>query len=101
MHKPSTASKILNKCLQLLIRFYQLVISPFFKVFDLIGAGCRYEPTCSEYCRQALEQHGILKGLWLGLKRIARCAPWGGMGYDPVPPAKPPKPKQPNSPKSP
>lgn len=46
---------------------------------------CRYVPTCSEYAREALQKHGILKGLWLSIKRIARCAPWGGHGFDPVP----------------
>ena len=63
-----------------LIRVYQLVISPF------LGASkCRYTPTCSEYAKQALIKHGILKGFWLALKRIARCAPWGSHGFDPVP----------------
>lgn len=63
-----------------LIRMYQLVISP------MMGPSkCRYVPTCSEYAREALQKHGILKGLWLSIKRIARCAPWGGHGFDPVP----------------
>lgn len=62
-----------------LIRFYQLFISP------LIGSNCRYSPTCSAYATQALKTHGLLKGGWLSLKRILRCHPWGGSGYDPVP----------------
>lgn len=62
------------------IRFYQLAISPW------LGKSCRYTPSCSAYTIQAIEQHGGLKGLWLGIKRIARCHPWGGSGQDPVPP---------------
>ncbi len=63
-----------------LIRVYQLLLSP------LLGPSkCRYVPTCSEYAREALQKYGIVKGLWLGIKRIARCAPWGGHGYDPLP----------------
>lgn len=48
-------------------------------------AACRYQPTCSQYMVDALKKHGPLKGLWLGSKRILRCHPWGGSGYDPVP----------------
>ncbi|HZG24556.1 MAG TPA: membrane protein insertion efficiency factor YidD [Chitinophagaceae bacterium] len=62
-----------------LIRLYQLVISP------LLGPKCRYTPTCSQYGIQALEKYGLLKGGWLTIKRISRCHPWGGHGYDPVP----------------
>jgi len=46
---------------------------------------CRYSPTCSQYTVEALQKHGLLKGGWLALKRIASCNPWGGSGYDPVP----------------
>ena len=63
----------------LLIRFYQLVISPMFP------SCCRYMPTCSEYGLQAVRRFGLLKGSWLTLKRILRCRPGGSMGYDPVP----------------
>jgi len=62
-----------------LVRFYQLVISP------MLGPRCRYQPTCSSYAVEALRLHGGLKGGWLAIKRIARCHPWGGFGYDPVP----------------
>lgn len=61
-----------------LIRFYQIVISP------MIGPRCRYVPTCSQYALEALHKHGA-KGIWLSTKRICRCHPWGGSGYDPVP----------------
>jgi putative membrane protein insertion efficiency factor len=62
-----------------IIRFYQLAISP------MLPSACRYNPTCSQYSIDALKKHGILKGLWLSAKRIGRCHPWGGSGYDPVP----------------
>lgn len=71
--------RILKKILLLPIRFYQLAISP------LLGQTCRYQPTCSHYMIRAIEEWGILKGLWLGLRRIGRCHPWGAHGYDPVP----------------
>ena len=61
-----------------LIRFYQLGISPYFP-----GA-CRYTPTCSQYSIDAIRKYGVFKGTWVGLKRISRCHPWGGSGYDPV-----------------
>ena len=63
----------------LLIRFYQLVISPLFP------PSCRYTPTCSQYGIEAMKKHGLLKGSWLTIKRISRCHPGGGSGYDPVP----------------
>jgi putative membrane protein insertion efficiency factor len=62
-----------------LIKIYQLVISP------LLGPSCRYTPTCSQYGLEAFKKYGPLKGLWLTVKRIARCNPWGGHGHDPVP----------------
>lgn len=62
------------------IRIYQLILSPW------LGANkCRYTPTCSEYAKEALIKHGIGKGLYLAIRRLLRCAPWGGHGYDPVP----------------
>jgi len=61
------------------IRFYQMAISPY------LGTKCRYQPTCSQYMVEAIEKRGVLKGLYLGIRRIGRCHPWGGHGYDPVP----------------
>ncbi|MBR1916312.1 MAG: membrane protein insertion efficiency factor YidD [Bacteroidaceae bacterium] len=61
------------------IRFYQKCISP------LTPSSCRFTPTCSQYAVEALRKHGPLKGLWLALRRLLRCHPWGGSGYDPVP----------------
>jgi uncharacterized protein len=62
-----------------LIKIYQLIISP------ILGPKCRYTPSCSHYAVQALKKYGVFKGSWLAIKRIARCHPWGGHGYDPVP----------------
>jgi putative membrane protein insertion efficiency factor len=64
-----------------LIRLYQVLISP------LLGSNCRFEPSCSAYAEEALREHGAFRGSWLALRRIGRCNPWGGSGYDPVPPA--------------
>ncbi|MCL9808590.1 membrane protein insertion efficiency factor YidD [Flavobacterium luminosum] len=71
--------KILIAPFIFLVRFYQVVISP------LTPAACRYHPTCSQYMIEALKKHGLWKGLYLGIKRILSCHPWGGSGYDPVP----------------
>ncbi|MBO6069144.1 MAG: membrane protein insertion efficiency factor YidD [Bacteroidales bacterium] len=62
-----------------LLRFYKVCISPY------LGNHCRYTPTCSQYAYEAISKYGILKGGWLALKRLLRCHPWGGSGYDPVP----------------
>lgn len=62
-----------------LVRLYQILISP------LLGSNCRFAPTCSAYSVEALQKHGAWKGGWLAIKRISRCHPWGGDGYDPVP----------------
>lgn len=71
--------RLLSKILLLLIYFYKYSISP------MLPPSCRYTPTCSQYAIEAISKHGPLKGLWLAVKRIARCNPWGGHGYDPVP----------------
>ncbi|OAM26250.1 MULTISPECIES: membrane protein insertion efficiency factor YidD [Eikenella] len=70
---------MLAKILLGLIRFYQYAISP------LLLPRCRYQPTCSQYAIEAVSKYGALKGGWLAAKRISRCHPWGGSGYDPVP----------------
>ncbi|PKB67514.1 MAG: membrane protein insertion efficiency factor YidD [SAR202 cluster bacterium Io17-Chloro-G4] len=61
------------------IKVYQRTISPF------LPSSCRYFPTCSHYSQEAVVKHGVLKGFWLGVKRLGRCHPLGGKGYDPVP----------------
>ncbi len=65
--------------LRLLVRVYQLVLSPFFP------PACRFEPSCSHYAMEALKTHGAVAGTVLTVRRVLRCNPWGGMGYDPVP----------------
>ncbi|MEJ2602424.1 MAG: membrane protein insertion efficiency factor YidD [Gammaproteobacteria bacterium] len=70
----------LASCILLgLIRGYQLIVSP------VLGGNCRYQPTCSEYARDAIARYGVLRGGLLALRRVGRCHPWGGYGYDPVP----------------
>jgi putative membrane protein insertion efficiency factor len=71
--------QILALPLIVLIKIYQLLVSP------LIPPSCRFTPTCSHYSLEALKKYGILKGGWLSFRRIIRCHPWGGSGYDPVP----------------
>ena len=62
-----------------IIKFYQNFISP------LLPSTCRYTPTCSEYAKQSLVKHGLIKGSFISMKRIIKCNPWGGNGHDPVP----------------
>lgn len=73
---------LITRPLIALVRGYQLAISP------LLGSTCRFQPTCSHYMIESLRRHGPARGLWLGLRRIGRCHPWGGHGYDPVPPVR-------------
>ena len=62
-----------------LVGLYRLLISPW------LGNNCRFQPSCSKYALEALREHGAFRGGWLTIKRIGRCHPWGGSGYDPVP----------------
>ena len=71
----------MNKILLFLIKIYKRFLSPIFLYFVI---HCKYEPTCSEYTRQAIEKYGALKGSYLGIKRILRCNPWSKGGYDPL-----------------
>jgi len=71
--------KILIYHFILLIKGYQSFISP------LLPPSCRYQPTCSQYTLESLKKYGLLKGGILGIKRISKCHPWGGSGYDPIP----------------
>lgn len=71
--------KIINAPFIFLIRFYQYGISP------MIGPKCRFTPTCSQYTAEAIQKYGPFKGIFLGIKRLSRCHPGGGSGYDPVP----------------
>ena len=81
-------SKATKAVIRALILFYQRFLSPLLHFGAGPAAGCRFHPTCSNYCLEAVETHGVLRGCWYGICRILRCHPWGGSGYDPVPPAK-------------
>ena len=72
-------NKIVIFPLVLLIRAYQLIISP------VLGSNCRFMPTCSEYALDCLKEYGLIKGTFLSIKRIGKCHPWGSHGYDPIP----------------
>lgn len=71
--------KIISAFFILIIRLYQFLLSP------ILGASCRFTPTCSQYGLEAIQKYGPFKGGWLTLKRIGRCHPWGKHGPDPVP----------------
>lgn len=71
-------NKTLGTFFIILVRLYQGLISPY------TPNACRYDPTCSHYMIHSIQEWGVLKGTWMGLKRIGRCHPWGGWGYDPV-----------------
>jgi hypothetical protein len=73
---------IITNILTITIKAYRLILSP------LLGANCRFEPSCSSYALEALEKHGSLYGSWLITRRIIKCNPWGGHGFDPVPTVK-------------
>lgn len=76
---PSVVSLALKWTLVGAIQLYRYALSPW------LGPRCRYEPTCSRYAEEALRRYGVWRGVPLAVKRIARCHPWGGSGYDPVP----------------
>ncbi len=69
----------MKKAVLFLIRAYKAILSP------LLGKHCRYAPTCSDYTREAIERHGLLRGVWLGVRRLLRCHPFHEGGIDPVP----------------
>jgi uncharacterized protein len=77
--KPPNLAGVVTAAMQGVVRGYQLLISP------LLAPSCRYLPSCSDYAIGALAQHGALRGGVLALRRLCRCHPWGGTGYDPVP----------------
>lgn len=74
--------RLRNRAIHFVFRVYKSAISPWAALF---GASCRFTPTCSEYASEALQRHGWLRGGWLACKRLCRCHPLGGHGYDPVP----------------
>lgn len=78
-NSPTLTPQTMRHLFILPIRFYQLCISPLFP------PACRFTPTCSAYAIEAIMKHGVIRGTWLALKRLSRCHPWGGSGYDPVP----------------
>jgi len=71
---------VLSWPIRFLIRAYQLLVSP------ILPPSCRFLPSCSDYAAEAVARHGALRGLYLAARRLLRCHPWGGSGYDPVPP---------------
>jgi len=77
--KKNCIDRMVCKLFICFIKLYQITLSPF------MGRSCRYLPTCSNYGIAALQRHGAIRGMWLTIKRICRCHPWGGSGYDPVP----------------
>lgn len=90
------AARSLGRAVALVLRCavvaYQWTLSP------VLGANCRFEPSCSHYAVEALDRHGPLAGSWLALRRVLRCNPWGGCGYDPVPDPAPERKKSPATP---
>ena len=79
LNKTHSLKKIFVFPLAIIIKLYQFIISP------LTPPSCRYSPTCSQYALEALKKYGIIKGVSLTFKRIIKCHPWGGSGYDPIP----------------
>ena len=69
----------MKSLLQLPVRAYRWLLSP------MLGSNCRYQPSCSAYALEAIGKHGAARGGWMSFRRVCRCHPWGGEGYDPVP----------------
>ena len=78
-------SALMLGLVRFIIRLYQCTLSPVLRLLCGADCGCRFTPTCSRYFLEAVETHGVGYGSWLGIKRLARCQPWGACGYDPVP----------------
>ena len=76
---PNKMQTIFKYVLIIPIKGYRLILSP------ILGPSCRFQPTCSSYALEALEKHGLIRGTWLTIKRLAKCHPWGDYGIDPVP----------------
>lgn len=76
---PSLLTRALRGAFIGAIQVYRYILSPW------LGPRCRYQPTCSAYAQEAVQRYGVIRGGWLALKRIGRCHPWGGFGYDPLP----------------
>ncbi|HXK24882.1 MAG TPA: membrane protein insertion efficiency factor YidD [Myxococcota bacterium] len=79
MRKSDSDSNWLQRGIGLVIRVYQIALAP------ALGPACRFEPSCSRYAAEAVERHGAARGSWLALRRVLRCHPLGGSGFDPVP----------------
>jgi len=86
------AASEMTSLLIIMLRFYKQWLSPLVHALGGPGCGCRFEPTCSAYFAEALQEHGLVQGAAMGIARICRCHPWGGCGYDPVPSAFKPTP---------
>ncbi len=72
----------MTKVVIFILKFYKKYLSPF--LTRSLGNACRFTPTCSEYMIEALEKYGFIKGMTMGVRRVSRCHPWGGQGFDPV-----------------